>query len=104
MRGLPFIEQKFPWAVRDGRLTWVVKYAGASIASIVLIIIVFRHVLGLDVLDYTDPIGIAAVLGLIGVIGIGVALMAATFYSARSGMDEQAGEAHDIHYDDEQRR
>ncbi len=60
-----------------------------------------RHWLGLDVLSYTDPIGIAAILGLIGVIGLGVALMAATFYSARSGIDQQAGDARNLHYDDE---
>ena len=101
---LPFIEQKFPWAVRDGKLTWVVKYTSVSVALIVVIVVVFRHVLGLDVLSYTDPIGIAAILGLIGVIGLGVALMAATFYSARSGMDEQAGDARDVHYDEEPRR
>jgi hypothetical protein len=59
----------------------VVKYASISVALIVLLVVLARHVLGLDVLSYTDPIGIAAILGLIGVIGLGVALMAATFYS-----------------------
>jgi len=29
--------------------------------------------------------------------------MAATFYSARSGMDEEAGDARDVRYDDEPR-
>jgi hypothetical protein len=81
----------------------VVKYASISVALIVLLVVLARHVLGLDVLSYTDPIGIAAILGLIGVIGLGVALMAATFYSARSGMDEEAGEARDISHDDEPR-
>jgi len=100
---LPFIEQKLPWAVKHGKLTWVVKYASVSVALIVLIVVVSRHWLGLDVLSYTDPIGIAAILGLIGVIALGVALMAATFYSARSGMDEQAGDARDVHCDDERR-
>jgi len=100
---LKYIEQKLPWAVKDGKLSWVVKYASVSVALIVLIVVVFRHVLGLDVLSYTDPIGIAAILGLVGVIGLGVALMAASFYSARSGMDEQAGDARDVHYDDEPR-
>jgi len=100
---LPFIEQKLPWAVKDGKLTWVMKYAGLSIALLILMVVVFRHVLGLDVLSYTGPIGIAAILGLIGVIGLGVGLMAATFYSARSGMDEEAGDAHDVRYDGERR-
>ena len=101
---LPFIEQKLPWAVKRGKVTWVVKYASLSVALLVLIVVVSRHVLGLDVLSYTDPIGIAAILGLGGVIGLGVALMAATFYSARSGMDEEAGDARDVHYDDEPRQ
>jgi hypothetical protein len=100
---LPFIEEKLPWAVRHGKLTWVVKYASLSVALLVLIVVVSRHVLGLDALSYTDPIGIAAILGLIGVIGLGVALMAATFYSARSGMDEEAGDARDVHYDEKRR-
>jgi hypothetical protein len=101
---LPFIEEKLPWAVKRGKPTWVVKFAGLSVALLILIVVVFRHVLGLDVLSYTDPIGIAAILGLIGVIGLGVALMAATFYSARSGIDEQAGDARDVRYDDEPRQ
>jgi hypothetical protein len=98
---LPFIERKFPWAVRGGKPTWVVKYASISVALMVLIVVVFRHWLGLDVLSYADPIGIAAILGLIGVIGLTVALMAAVFYSARSGMDDAAGDARDVHYDEE---
>ncbi len=98
---LKSIERKLPWAVKHGKLTWVVKYASLSVALIILIVVVSRHWLGLDVLSYTDPIGIAAILGLIGVIGLGVALMAATFYSARSGMDQQAGDARNLHYDDE---
>jgi hypothetical protein len=101
---LPYIEQKLPWAVKHGKLTWIVKYAGLSSALIVLVVVAFRHLLGLDALSYTDPIGIAAILGLIGVIGIGVALMAATFYSARSGIDEEVGDGRDIHYEDEARR
>jgi len=98
---LKSIERKLPWAVKHGKLTWVVKYASLSVALIILLVVVSRHWLGLDVLSYTDPIGIAAILGLIGVIGLGVALMAATFYSARSGMDQQAGDARNLHYDDE---
>ena len=100
---LKSIERKLPWAVKHGKVTWVVKYASLSVALLILIVVVSRHVLGLDVLSYTDPIGIAAILGLIGVIGLGVALMAATFYSARSGMDEEAGDARDVRYDDEPR-
>ena len=98
---LSWLEQKFPWAVRERKLTWGVKYASISIALIVAVVIIGRHWLGLDVLSYTDPIGIAAILGLIGVIGLGVALMAATFYSARSGMDDEAGDAREFHYDDD---
>jgi hypothetical protein len=101
---LPFIEERFPWAIKQGKVTWLVKYASISVALIVLIVVLARHVLGLDVLNYTDPIGIAAILGLIGVIGLGVALMAATFYSARSGMDERAGEAGDLDHDEEPRQ
>ena len=101
---LKSIEQRLPWAVKHGKLTWVVKYASLCIALIVVIVVIFRHVLGLDALSYTDPIGIAAILGLIGVIGLGVALMAATFYSARSGMDDQATDARDVHYDGEPRQ
>ena len=104
MRVLAYIEQKLPGAIKQGQLTWVVKYVGLSVALIVLIVVAFRHLLGLDVLSYTDPIGIAAILGLIGVIGVGVALMAATFYSARSGIDEQVGDGRDVHYEDEPRR
>ena len=100
---LKYIEQKLPWAVKHGKVTWVVKYASLSVALLILIVVVSRHVLGLDVLSYTDPIGVAAILGLGGVIGLGVALMAATFYSARSGMDEEAGDARDVRYDDEPR-
>ena len=98
---LSSIEKRFPWLVKSGRLTWVAKYAGVSVGLLILVVILFRHVLGLDVLSYADPIGIAALLGLLGVIALGVGLMAATFYSARSGMDEQVGEARDISRDDQ---
>ena len=98
---LAFIEAKLPWAVKDGKFTWVVKYASVSIALLILLVTVSGHLLGLDVLSYTDPIGIAAILGIIGVIGLGVGLMAAVFYSDRSGIDEEAG---NVHYDDEPRQ
>jgi hypothetical protein len=95
------VEERVPWLVKSGRLTWIAKYAGLCIGLLVLVVILFRHVLGLDILSYTDSIGIAAVLGLLGVIALGVGLMAATFYSARSGMDEHVGEARDISRDDQ---
>ena len=63
---LKYIEQKLPWAVKHGKVTWVVKYASLSVALLILIVVVSRHVLGLDVLSYTDPIGIEIVIGGIG--------------------------------------
>ena len=64
------LEKRFPWAVRDGKITWTVKFASISVALIVIIVVISRHWLGLDALNYTDPIGIAAILGLIGVIAL----------------------------------
>ena len=63
------------------------------IVLLVGLVVLFRHALGLDVLDYGNSIGVAALLGLAGVIALGVALMAATFYSSRSGIDEAAQDA-----------
>jgi hypothetical protein len=101
MSPLQSIEEKLPAFMKHARFRWLAKYVGISVALMIVIVLVFQHVLGLDVLSYADPIGIAALLGLIGVIALGVALMGATFYSARSGMDEQAGEARIIEPDDE---
>jgi uncharacterized integral membrane protein len=103
MAFLKSLEERLPWAVRNGRPTWVVKYSGLCIVLLALVVVIFQHWLGLDVLSYTDPIGIAALLGLITVILIGVALMGATFYSARSGMDEQVGDARDLDREDNPR-
>ena len=83
------------WATKDARLSWVVKYSLACIVMIVGFIVIFRHMLGLDLLNYDSQIGVAAVLGIAGVIGLSVALMAATFYSSRSGKDDEFGQSDD---------
>lgn len=90
-----FIERKSPWLVKDGKLSWIAKYSLACVVLIVVFIVIFRHVLGLDVLSYTSQIGVAAVAGIVGVIVLSVALMAATFYSSRSGKDDEFGEPDD---------
>ena len=74
---------------------WVITYSAVCIVLLVGFVVLFRHALGLDVLDYGNSVGVAALLGLAGVIALGVALMAATFYSSRSGIDEAARDASD---------
>jgi hypothetical protein len=84
---------KSSWAAPDSKLSWIVKYSLACVVLIVGFIVIFRHVLGLDLLSYDSHIGVAALLGIAGVIGLSVALMAATFYSSRSGKDDEFGES-----------
>jgi hypothetical protein len=86
---------KSSWAAKDDKRSWIVKYSLACVALIVAFIVIFRHVLGLDLLNYDSQIGVAALLGIVGVIGLSVALMAATFYSSRSGKDDEFGESDD---------
>jgi len=84
------------WTAKDDKLSWVVRYSLACIVLIVGFIVVFRHILGLDLLNYGSQIGVAALFGIVGVIGLSVALMAATFYSSRSGVDDAVGDVHDV--------
>jgi len=86
---------KSSWAGTDSKVPWIVKYSLACVALIVGFIVIFRHVLGLDLLNYDSQIGVAALLGIVGVIGLSVALMAATFYSSRTGKDDEFGESDD---------
>ena len=87
---------KSMWAAKDDKLSWIVRYSLACIVLIVGFIVVFRHVLGLDLLNYGSQIGVAALFGIVGVIGLSVALMAATFYSSRSGVDDAVRDVHDV--------
>jgi hypothetical protein len=84
------------WAAKDDKLSWIVRYSLACIVLIVGFIVIFRHILGLDLLNYGSQIGVAALFGIVGVIGLSVALMAATFYSSRSGVDDAVGDVHDV--------
>jgi hypothetical protein len=93
---LDAIRRKAPWALTNGRPSWIVTYAASSVVLIILFVVLFRHFLGLDALNYLSHFGIAAVLGLVGVIGLSVGLMAAIFYSSRSGLDDEIAEAHDV--------
>jgi protein-S-isoprenylcysteine O-methyltransferase Ste14 len=95
-RIMDFLERNSSWGAPQGKWPWIVKYSVACVVLIVAFIIIFRHVLGLDVLSYTSQIGVAALLGIIGVIALSVALMAATFYSSRSGIDDEVRDAHDV--------
>jgi len=83
------------WTGKDAKSSWIARYSLACVALIVAFIVIFRHVLGLDLLSYDSQIGVAALLGIVGVIGLSVALMAATFYSSRSGKDDEFGESDD---------
>jgi hypothetical protein len=93
---LDAIRRHAPWALTNGRPSWIVTYATGSVVLIVLFVVLFRHFLGLDALDYLSHFGIAAVLGLVGVIGLSVGLMAAIFYSSRSGLDDEIAEVQDV--------
>jgi len=86
---------KSSWAGTDSKVPWIVKYSLACVVLIVGFIVIFRHVLGLDLLNYDSQIGVAALLGIVGVVGLSVALMAATFYSSRTGKDDEFGESDD---------
>lgn len=81
---------------KDSKLSWMVRYSLACIVLIVAFIGIFRHVLGLDVLEYTSQIGIVALGGIVGVIALSVALMGAAFYSSRSGVDDAVRDAHEV--------
>jgi hypothetical protein len=87
---------KHSQVVKDDGFSWIVRYSLACIVLIVAFIGIFRHVLGLDVINYGSQIGVAALFGIVGVIGLSVALMAATFYSSRSGVDDAVQDVHDI--------
>jgi hypothetical protein len=80
---------------KDEKRSWIVRYSLACVVLIVAFIVIFRHELGLDMLSYDSQIGVAALLGIVGVIGLSVALMAATFYSSRSGKDDEFAEPDD---------
>jgi hypothetical protein len=86
---------KSSWARADDKVPWIVRYSLACVVLIVGFIVIFRHVLGLDLLNFDSQIGVAALLGIVGVIGLSVALMAATFYSSRTGKDDEFGESDD---------
>ena len=85
-------------ALKLSNLPWSVKYSATCIAIIVAFIVVFRHDLGLDSIDYyVSPIGGFAIFGIVAVIGLSVALMGVSFYSSRSGIDDEVASAHDVH-------
>ena len=90
------LERAAPWAFKFGKLSWTVRYVAACVVPILLFVILFRHWLGLDNLWAEGQIAIATILGLLGLIGVSVALMAAVFYSSRSGADDRVHDAHDV--------
>jgi hypothetical protein len=89
------LERNAPWAVRNGKLTWATGFVIACVLPILLVVVLFRHWLGLDNLWAEGQIGIATILGLVGMVGVSIALMALVFYSNRSGLDDQVHDAHD---------
>jgi hypothetical protein len=89
-RLMELMERWMPWAVKDGKPSWLVKYVTASVLILLACVIVFHRFLGLDAISYTTHVGVATILAVVGIIGVGVALMAAVFYSSRSGMDDDA--------------
>jgi hypothetical protein len=79
------------WAVTRWRSSWILRYAVACVVLSVLLGTVFADLLGMP---GSGHVRIAAILGFLGVIGAGVALMGATFYSSRSGIDDAVGDLH----------
>lgn len=61
--------------------------AGALIATAALIVAAAQF----DFLGAGFHVNLAMLLGAVGTIGVGVGLMALTFYSSRSGVDDEAG-------------
>ena len=83
--------------VRLSNLQWVLTYSAICVAIVVAFIVFFRHELGLDAIDYAvSPIGGFAIFGIFAVVALSVGLMGATFYSSRSGVDDEVGNARDI--------
>jgi hypothetical protein len=84
-------------ALRPTSLPWAVTYSATSIGIFVAFIVFFRHRLGLDSINYyVSPIGGFAIFGIVAVIGLSVALMGVSFYSSRSGIDDEVGGALDV--------
>jgi hypothetical protein len=82
-----FVAEHWPGVkARASRLSavpWVVKFSAICVVVIIAFVMIFRHDLGLDAIDYdVGPIGGFAIFGLVGVIGLSVALMAATSIAA----------------------
>jgi hypothetical protein len=83
--------QERPPAPAERHRRWVITDAAVCIALIVGFGVLFRHALGLNVLDCGNSIGVAALLGLAGVIALGMALMAATSTAAAAALTKQPG-------------
>jgi hypothetical protein len=92
-RETDFLSSGRSWALRRWRSSWIVRYAVGSVALSLLFGTVFADLLGLPGAGH---VRIAAILGFLGVIGAGVALMGATFYSSRSGIDDSVGDLHTV--------
>ncbi len=63
-------------------------YAGGGLF---LLMAIFPFVFRLEIFDSGVHIPFAMFLGVVGTIVLGVGLMALTFYSARSGRDDEIG-------------
>lgn len=90
-----FLARRAPWAMRDGRLSPTVRFSlialGLLLGGAALARLIFR----LEFFDAGPHVVFALTLGVVATIGLAVALMAAVFYSSRSGMDEARGEEDD---------
>jgi hypothetical protein len=72
-------------------LPWIIHFSVISICAAIAILMTFWVVVGFGSLGL-DEFGIGAlILGVAFTVGLGIGLMALTFYSDRSGQDDSAG-------------
>ncbi len=67
------------------------RFGVIAAATVTIIAALVLATAGFDFLGAGFHVNLAMLLGIIGTIGVGVGLMALTFYSSRSGADEKIG-------------
>jgi hypothetical protein len=88
------LERIAPWAIKDGKLSWIARFAAICFACVLIPVLLLHGLLGLDDFRQEGGVGAAAILALFGMIAVGVGLMALVFYSSRNGMDDSVYNAH----------
>lgn len=85
---LKFLHRVAPWAAAENRLTPTGRFTAITLGLLVGGAVLFRLIVRLEIFDAGPHVALALTLGVLGTIILSVGLMAAVFYSSRSGADE----------------